>query len=68
MPDEAGKLLREEAYKDLLNLLHEISSTITNKLDIYDLIRSMVMGLKRLGFDRAAVWLLDESAGKVRGT
>jgi len=68
VPDEAGKLLREEAYKDLLNLLHEISSTITNKLDIYDLIRSMVMGLKRLGFDRAAVWLLDESASKVRGT
>ncbi len=68
MPDEVGKLPREEAYKDLLNLLHEISSTITNRLDIYDLIRSMVMGLKRLGFDRAAVWLLDESAGKVRGT
>jgi PAS domain S-box-containing protein len=68
MPDEAGKLPREEAYKDLLNLLHEISSTITNKLDIYDLIRSMVTGLKRLGFDRAGVWLLDESAGKARGT
>jgi PAS domain S-box-containing protein len=68
VPDEAGKLLREEAYKDLLNLLHEISSTITNRLDIYDLVRSMIMGLKRLGFDRAAVWLLDESSGKVRGT
>jgi PAS domain S-box-containing protein len=68
MPDEAGKLPREEAYKDLLNLLHEISSTITNKLDIQDLVRSMVMGLKRLGFDRAGVWLLDESVGKVRGT
>ncbi len=45
MPDKAGKLPREEAYKDLLNLLHEISSTITNRLDFYDLIRSMVMGL-----------------------
>jgi len=70
MSVEANKsrLLREEAYRDLLDLLYGVTSAIPSRLDINELIKSIIGGLKRLGFDRAAVWLLDEAKGKLGGT
>jgi PAS domain S-box-containing protein len=70
MPVETGEFrsLREEAYKDLLNLLYEITSTIPSKLDVDELVKSIIRGLKRLGFDRAGLWLLNENGDRLRGT
>ncbi len=62
------KSVREEAYKELLDLLYEISNTISTKLDVDELIKSMISGLKRLGFDKAGVWLFDEAENRLCGT
>jgi len=70
MPDGVDELespREEKTYRDLLNLLYEITSMIPSKLDVYELIKSMVIGLKQLGFDRAGVWLLNEAEDTLRG-
>ncbi|MFC1714274.1 ATP-binding protein [Candidatus Poribacteria bacterium] len=66
--DNKPKSSREEAYKDLLNLLHEINTAIPGELDADELIKSIVTGLKQLGFDRAAVCLLSEDEDRLCGT
>jgi signal transduction histidine kinase len=70
MPDELHSLMmmQESVFKKLLDVLYKISSEIQDKLDVDDLLKSIVIGIRQLGFDRAGIWLLSETGDMLHGS
>lgn len=68
MPDEVDKLEPSVGNTENLSNLLDEKQHLPSKLDVDGLIKSIVTGLKRLGFDRAGVWLLNQAEDGLRGT